>query len=158
VRVPPWTPPCPKTTSEAVITGHDITIYRADWLLPVDAPVLADGALAVSGERIAAVGPAADVITAHPGAELVDLGRSVIMPGFVNCHSHIEYTSFRGILDDADFGDWIISLVDVKASLTPEEYLVSARLGALEAVSSGITTIADTRRIPASRLRARNAR
>ena len=66
------------------------------------------------------------------------------MPGFVNCHSHIEYTSFRGILDDSEFGDWIISLVDVKASLTPEEYLISARLGAMEAVSSGITTIADT--------------
>jgi cytosine/adenosine deaminase-related metal-dependent hydrolase len=121
-----------------------VTIYRADWLLPVSAPVLADGALAVAGERIAAVGRAAELVAAHPGAEVVDLGRSIIMPGFVNCHSHIEYTSFRGILDDADFGDWIISLVDVKASLTPEEYLVSARLGALEAVSSGITTIADT--------------
>ncbi len=144
MRVPPWTPPCPKTTIEAVITGHDISIYRADWLLPVDAPVLAGGALAVSGERIVGVGPAADVTSAYPDADLVDLGRSVIMPGFVNCHSHIEYTSFRGILDDSEFGDWIISLVDVKASLTPDEYLLSARLGALEAIASGITTIADT--------------
>ena len=66
------------------------------------------------------------------------------MPGFVNCHSHVEYSTFRGILDDAEFGDWIISLVDVKASLTPDEYLMSARLGAIEAISSGITTIADT--------------
>jgi cytosine/adenosine deaminase-related metal-dependent hydrolase len=90
------------------------------------------------------VGPAADVTSAYPDADVVDLGRSVIMPGFVNCHSHIEYTSFRGILDDSEFGDWIISLVDVKASLTPDEYLVSARLGAMEAISSGITTIADT--------------
>ena len=66
------------------------------------------------------------------------------MPGFVNCHSHVEYSTFRGILDDAEFGDWILSLVDVKASLTPDEYLLSARLGAVEAISSGITTIADT--------------
>ncbi len=90
------------------------------------------------------MGPAADVIASHPDARLVDLGRSVVMPGFVNCHSHIEYTSFRGILDDAEFGDWIISLVDVKAALTPEEYVASARLGAIEAIASGITTIADT--------------
>src|SRR5450756_1144402 len=89
-------------------------------------------------------GPASDLTAAHPDAQVVDLGRSVIMPGFVNCHSHIEYTSFRGILDDSEFGDWIISLVDVKAALTPEEYLASAKLGALEAISSGITTIADT--------------
>ncbi len=130
--------------SHVTVTDHDITIYRADWVLPVAAPVLPDGGVAVAGDSIVAVGPAPRLIAEHPGAAQVDMGRSIIMPGFVNCHSHVEYTSFRGILDDAEFGDWIISLVDVKASLTPEEYGVSARLGAMEAVSSGITTIADT--------------
>ena len=123
---------------------HEITIYRADWVLPVAAPVLADGAVAVAGERIVAVGPAPKVVADHPQGRVVELGRAIIMPGFVNCHCHIEYTSFRGILDDAEFSDWIISLVDFKASLTPDEYLAGARLGAMEAVSSGITTIADT--------------
>ena len=125
-------------------TDLDITIYRADWVLPVAAPVLPDGGVAVAGGRILAVGPAPRLVAEHPDAAFSDLGRAIIMPGFVNCHSHVEYTSFRGILDDAEFGDWIISLVDVKASLTPDEYLVSARLGAMEAISSGITTIADT--------------
>jgi 5-methylthioadenosine/S-adenosylhomocysteine deaminase len=93
---------------------------------------------------VAAVGPADEVHAAYPGATVVDLGRSIVMPGFVNCHSHLEYTLFRGILDDAQFGDWILQLVDVKASLTPDEYVLSARLGAAESVASGITTIADT--------------
>jgi 5-methylthioadenosine/S-adenosylhomocysteine deaminase len=123
----------------------DSTIYRADWVLPVTAAVQPDGGVVIGPDgRILAVGPAPRLVADFPDAAVVDMGRSIIMPGFVNCHSHLEYTSFRGILDDAEFGDWIISLVDVKASLTPEEYLVSARLGALEAVSSGITTIADT--------------
>ncbi len=100
--------------------------------------------MAVDGERVAAVGPADEVCAAHPGATVVELGPAVVMPGFVNCHSHLEYTIFRGILDDAQFADWILQLVDVKASLTPEEYVVSARLGAAECVASGITTIADT--------------
>jgi aminodeoxyfutalosine deaminase len=126
------------------VTDHDITVYRGDWVLPVSAPVLPDGGVAVAGGRILAVGPAPRLIGDYPGAAVVDTGRSIIMPGFVNCHSHVEYTSFRGILDDAEFADWIISLIDVKASLTPDEYLVSARLGAVEAISSGITTIADT--------------
>jgi 5-methylthioadenosine/S-adenosylhomocysteine deaminase len=125
-------------------SDRETTIYRADWVLPVAAPVLPDGAVAVAGGRILAVGPAPRLVADLPGAAHVDTGKSIIMPGFVNCHSHIEYTSFRGILDDSEFGDWIISLVDIKASLTPEEYLVSARLGAMEAVSSGITTIADS--------------
>ncbi|HJW76866.1 MAG TPA: amidohydrolase, partial [Thermoleophilia bacterium] len=76
-------------------------------------------------------------------AQLVDFGQAVIMPGFVNAHCHLEYTAFRGILDDEEFGDWILQLVEVKASLTPEEYLCSALLGALETISSGITTTAD---------------
>ncbi len=126
-------------------TANDrVTLYRADWVLPVAAPVLSDGALAVAGELIVAVGPAADLAAAYPGAEVVDLGRAIVMPGFVNCHSHLEYTTFRGILDDAEFGDWILQLVDVKASLTPDEYLDSARLGVAESVASGITTVADT--------------
>src|SRR5664280_680256 len=137
-------PACRGRWGHMPVTNDELTIYRADWVIPVAAPVLADGALAVAGERIAAVGSAGDVTAAHPEAPVVDLGRSVVMPGFVNCHSHLEYTSFRGILDDEEFGDWILSLIDVKAALTPEEYLVSARLGALEAISSGITTIADT--------------
>lgn len=130
-------------TDTAPANDH-VTLYRADWVLPVTAPMLADGAVVVAGERIVAVGPAAELAAAHAGAEVVDLGQAIVTPGFVNCHSHLEYTTFRGILDDAEFGDWILQLVDVKASLTPEEYLESARLGAVESVASGITTVADT--------------
>ena len=120
------------------------TIYRAEWLLPITAPPVKGGAVAVEGERIVAAGTLDDVRIACPDADEVDFGRAVVMPGFVNVHSHLEYTSFRGMFDDQQFGDWIISLIDVKASLTPDEYLWSARLGALEALASGVTTIADT--------------
>ena len=119
------------------------TVYRAAWMLPVASPPIEGGALAVAGDRIAAVGPAAQVLGQYPGAEVVDLGASIVLPGFVNCHSHLEYTAFRGILDDAEFGDWILQLVEIKASLSADEYLESARLGAAETVSSGITTVAD---------------
>ncbi len=120
------------------------TVYRADWVLPIGAPVLRPGAVAVRGDTIAAVGPADELVAAHPGAELVDFGQAMILPGFVDTHSHLEYTTFRGILDDENFGDWIISLIDVKAALSPDEYLMSARMGAAEALMSGITTVADT--------------
>ena len=91
-----------------------------------------------AGERIVAVGPPTDVIAAHPDGR----GRRPrAAPSSCPASSTATATSstrrFRGILDDEEFGDWIISLVDVKASLTPDEYLVSARLGALEAISSG---------------------
>ncbi len=121
-----------------------LTLYAADWVLPVSAAPSRSGALATSAGRIVAVGPAVELRAAHPEAAFVDLGSAIIMPGFVNAHSHLEYTTFRGILDDEEFGDWILQLVDVKASLTPDEYLLSARLGAAESIASGITTVADT--------------
>jgi cytosine/adenosine deaminase-related metal-dependent hydrolase len=120
------------------------TIYRAEWLLPITAPPVRNGAVAVDGDRITAVGTLADVRAACPDSAEVDFGQAVVMPGFVNAHSHLEYTTFRGLLDDEEFGDWILQLVDVKASLTPEEYLFSARLGAAESIASGVTTVADT--------------
>lgn len=126
------------------MTHDTLTIYAADWVLPVSAAPVRRGGLAVAGGRIVAVAPAAELRAAYPDAAYDDLGQSIIMPGFVNAHSHLEYTSFRGILDDEQFSDWILQLVDVKASLTPEEYLLSARLGAAESISSGITTVADT--------------
>ncbi len=121
----------------------ETTIYCADWVLPVATPFLQRGAVAVDGRSIVAVGGVDELRAAYPGAQLVDFGQAIIMPGFVNAHCHVEYTAFRGIMDDEEFGDWILQLVDVKASLTPEEYLCSALLGVLETISSGITTVAD---------------
>jgi cytosine/adenosine deaminase-related metal-dependent hydrolase len=122
---------------------NETTIYCADWVLPVATPFLHRGAVAVDGRRIVAVAGADELRAAYPDAQLVDFGHAIIMPGFVNAHCHVEYTAFRGIMDDEEFGDWILQLVEVKASLTPEEYLISALLGALESISSGITTAAD---------------
>jgi len=54
--------------TETATANDRATLYRADWVLPVSAPVLADGGLLVAGDRIVAVGPAADLEAAHPGA------------------------------------------------------------------------------------------
>jgi len=119
-------------------------LYCAEWVLPVAAPPLRGGSVLVHGDIIAEVGPALELAAANPQAEVVDFGPSVLMPGFVNAHCHLEYATFRGIFDDEEFGDWIVSLVDAKAALSPSDYVHSALLGASECVSSGITTIADT--------------
>jgi 5-methylthioadenosine/S-adenosylhomocysteine deaminase len=130
--------------SDQTSSNDRASLYRADWVLPVSAPPLRDGGVLVRGDRIAAVGPAGELRQADPDAVLDDLGQAIIMPGFVNAHSHLEYTTFRGVLDDEPFGDWILRLIDIKAALTAEDYLDSALLGAVECVASGITTIADT--------------
>jgi 5-methylthioadenosine/S-adenosylhomocysteine deaminase len=116
--------------------------YRARWVLPVTAPPLPSGVVAVDGERIAYVGDSAGA----PHGEDVDLGNVILMPGLVNAHGHLELTAMRGFLEELDFADWILRLASAKrAVLTSLDMLVdAARLGIAEGVRAGVTTYGDT--------------
>ncbi len=82
-----------------------------------------------------------------PAAEL-GAGRryenAVILPGFVNAHSHLEYAVYTGFGDGtADFSDWIGIHIERKQRLRFEDVVDIARLGAAECLASGITTTGD---------------
>lgn len=123
--------------------GPKTRVYSADWVLPITSGPIPGGAVAVEGSVIRAVGPAAEVMAANPGAEAVEFHHAILIPGFVNCHSHLEYAVFRGLLDNKNFGPWIMDFIDYKKRLSPEDFYASAMLGASECVASGITTTAD---------------
>jgi 5-methylthioadenosine/S-adenosylhomocysteine deaminase len=112
-------------------------IYSAKWVLPVDGPPIEDGEIVVEEDRVASVRPRTN------GGPRRDLGDAVLMPGLVNVHTHLEYTAPRGILEDIPFFSWIRALTALKPKWGPEDWLRSTRLGALEAVASGVTTIGD---------------
>ncbi|MCL6106606.1 MAG: amidohydrolase [Actinobacteria bacterium] len=125
-------------------SDESISIFRAKWVLPVSADPVYEGAVAVKGSSIIDVGPAAVIMEANPGSKVVNLHHAILLPGFVNCHSHLEYSVFRGLLDNMNFGDWLLNFLDIRSILSQEDYLASARLGAAECVSSGFTTVADS--------------
>jgi len=122
-----------------------LTLYRAAWVLPVCAHPIRDGAVLVGTDgRIATVGPKT-AIEPPEGARVVDLGESVLLPGLVNVHAHPELAMFRGALEDLCFRDWILRLVGAKrAALTDADYAAAARWTMVEALRSGITTLAAT--------------
>lgn len=126
-------------------TDVPLRLYRAAWVLPVTAPPVRDGAVLVGVDgRIAAVGPRMSVEPPE-GAEVVELGEAVLLPGLVNVHAHPELALFRGALEDLRFGDWILRLVGSKrAALTDVDYEVAARWTMVESLRAGITTLAAT--------------
>src|SRR5207237_7943105 len=63
--------------------------------------IIRDGALAITGDRIVAVGKRADVQRSHRAARTLDASRSVIVPGFVNSHIHFYHHLPRGLAPDA---------------------------------------------------------
>ena len=68
---------------------------------------------------------------------------AVILPGFVNAHSHIEYAAYAGFGDGLPFPPWIGLHVSRKSRLETGEMEAIARLGAAECLRSGITTVGD---------------
>ena len=113
-------------------------VYSARWLLPADAPPIEWGEVVVEDGLIVAIRP-----VQTPANERRDFGEAILMPGLVNAHAHLEYTALRGFLEDVPFFPWIRALTAAKAALMGDDWLWSARLGALECLASGITTLGD---------------
>ena len=115
--------------------------YHARWVLPISAPPVADGVVAVEEDRITYAGPRRDA----PAGVDVDLGNALLLPGLVNAHCHLELTAMRGFLEDLDFRSWILRLTTAKRAVLSRDMLLdAARLGIAEGLSRGITTYADT--------------
>lgn len=113
-------------------------ILSADWVIPVEGDPIPDGAVAISdGGRIAGVGPASEL------GEGERFREAVILPGFVNAHSHLEYAVYAGFGDGLPFGRWIAVHVERKQRIGLPEMEAIARLGALECLRTGITTVGD---------------
>lgn len=115
--------------------------YRARWIVPVTSEPIANGVVAVDGDRIAYVGPA----DGAPAGEDQQLGNVVLLPGLVNAHCHLELTAMRGFLEDIDFRRWILRLTDARRAVLDRDALLdSARYGIEEGLRAGITMYGDT--------------
>jgi 5-methylthioadenosine/S-adenosylhomocysteine deaminase len=106
----------------------------ADWVLPVDGPPIEGGVVRFEDGRIVEVGP---------GRAERHFAEAAITPGFVNAHTHLEYANYAGFGDGMPFVPWITTHIARKRQLDAEGMLAVARLGALECLRSGVTTIAD---------------
>lgn len=118
-------------------------LLLARYVLPVSSPHIEDGGVLVRDGAIVAVGARRDLVAAYPDEEVHDFGLAALMPGFVDLHTHFEYSAFRGVVDDLPYTRWKMQVFSKEPLLSEQDWRDSATLGAIEAVRSGITTIAD---------------
>jgi len=104
--------------------------------------IIRDGALAITGDRIVAVGKGADVQRSHRAARTLDASRSVIVPGFVNSHIHFYHHMHRGMAPDTFDGNQWSNFVHARVApvLTVEDEIWAAYLVLIELMKSGSTT------------------
>jgi cytosine/adenosine deaminase-related metal-dependent hydrolase len=122
-------------------------IVRARILLPISQPPIEDGAIKISGNRIEAVGRWRDLKS--NGGEVFDCGDSIVLPGLINAHCHLDYTDMAGMISPPkSFSSWIKSLLAIKAAWSYSEYAQSWLNGAKMLLRTGTTTVADIEAVP----------
>jgi 5-methylthioadenosine/S-adenosylhomocysteine deaminase len=115
------------------------------WVLTMDAAATAipGGAVAVSGDRIAAVGRAEDLEAWQP-RRVIDARGGIVMPGLVNTHTHAAMTCFRGLADDLPLMTWLNEhIFPAEAALDDDTVYRGALLACAEMILSGTTTFCD---------------
>ena len=124
-----------------------ITVLYGATVVTMDAErrVLTDGAVAFTDAgAIVAVGESPTVRADFPDAEVVDCAGRVVLPGFVNTHTHLFQTLLKGLGDDRVLSDWFTSMTGPSAvQLTPEDVYAGALHGCAEALTTGTTTLLD---------------
>jgi 5-methylthioadenosine/S-adenosylhomocysteine deaminase len=107
--------------------------------------VIENGAVAVDGTDIVAVDTDDAIRKQFRGAETIDAGGQVVMPGLVNTHTHAPMVLFRGLADDMALMEWLNKYIfPAEAKLVSPEFVrIGTRLAALEMIESGTTTFAD---------------
>ncbi|MFC4988310.1 MULTISPECIES: 5'-deoxyadenosine deaminase [Saliphagus] len=104
--------------------------------------VIDEGGVVVSGSRIEAVGPRAELRDRYPDHE--ERSFDLLAPGMVGAHVHSVQSLGRGIADDSELLEWLFDhVLPMEASLSAAEMEVAATLGYLEMVESGTTTAID---------------
>ncbi|MCX7825992.1 MAG: amidohydrolase family protein [Verrucomicrobiae bacterium] len=112
--------------------------------MPIAAPPIENGAVAVDDGRILGVGKPADF-----DGPFTDLGECVILPGFVNAHCHLGYTDMAGRLPfRGSFTDWLSEITAWKRTWNAADYEASTRRGAQMLLRSGTTTVCDIEAAP----------
>lgn len=114
--------------------------YTARWIVPVSSAPLANGTITIEGTTIAAVEPKG-VRTPD-----VDLGNVAIIPGLVNCHTHLDLSGARGKIPPTDpehFTDWLKGVIAYRRSRTPEQTQADIREGLAECLRYGTTLVGD---------------
>src|SRR6059036_2962961 len=107
--------------------------------------ILEDGAIAVKGDAILALGPRAEIESKYSAPQTINGKGKLVLPGFINGHTHVPMTLFRGLHDDVTLDEWLRKYIfPAEAKNVTEEFVRwGTRLAAAEQIRGGVTTFAD---------------
>jgi len=129
----------PKDKADLIVSGGTVVTMDGRRV------IYDDGAVVMKGDSIVAVGPRSELETKYSAAQTINAKDKLIVPGFINGHTHVPMTLFRGIHDDVTLNDWLYKYIfPAEAKNVNEEFVRwGTRLALAEQIRSGVTTFAD---------------
>ena len=124
---------------DLLVTGGTVVTMDAERR------VIEEGAVAIRGERIVAVGPASELERKYRPRRLLRAEGRLILPGLVNTHTHAAMALYRGVADDVVLETWLRDYIfPLEAKLTTAEFVYwGTKLAAWEMILGGTTTFVD---------------
>ena len=120
----------------------DLLIRDCSAVLP-DFHLMEDAAIAVSGRRIAAIGPSDQICSRYTSQAVLWASGKLAIPGMYDCHTHTVQQSLKGGTVDEPPIIWRRILVPYESQMTSEDRYHAARLYCIQALKAGITMFAD---------------
>lgn len=123
-------------------------LILAETILRPEGEPLSNGFVRVNDNRITDVGTR-DSMIASADETVVDLGASILSPGLINAHCHLDYTHFKGsILPASSFTEWIKTINGLKRHFKPQDYLDAIVDGYRLLLDSGTTSVLNIEAFP----------
>jgi 5-methylthioadenosine/S-adenosylhomocysteine deaminase len=131
--------PSPPNRADILVTGGTVVTMDANHRL------IEDGALAIHGDAILAVGKREEIAAQYLVTTTLDAQGALILPGLINGHAHAAMSLFRGLADDLSLDEWLQKhIFPAEAHNVNEDFVAhGTRLSVLEMLRGGITTYAD---------------
>lgn len=118
-------------------------ILTARWVFPVTAPPIPDGAVAIRAGEIVGVGSRARLAAEYPTADRWDLEEAALLPGLVNCHTHLELPALSPPATDGTFVEWLVGVIEGRRQRSLEAQVACIEAGARALVESGTTCVGE---------------
>ncbi|MDR0887714.1 MAG: amidohydrolase family protein, partial [Candidatus Methanoplasma sp.] len=122
------------------MSGKSVTVIRDAWIVTQDrSRNIIRGDIVIEGEKIISVG------TKYNGTAdtEIDASGDIVIPGFINTHTHIAMSVMKGVVDDLHFPDFLSKVFKIDSERTDKDLEIGTKLGCLEMIRSGTTTFVD---------------
>lgn len=124
-------------------------LYNADLIVTNGLVVTIDktgniyenGTIVIKGDEIIDIGNTEDVFAKYSAKEVINAEGKIVMPGFVNAHTHMGMTIFRGLADDLYLHDWLTNYIfPAEAQFVDAQFVrMGSELAMIEMINSGTT-------------------